>query len=380
VSKWPGKHVIGLTGNIGVGKSVVRRMLEHLGAHGIDADALARRAVAKGAPGYQQVIETFGRWVLLPDGEIDRAKLGRLVFSQPDALAQLEAIVHPLVDQAVDILVRRSFHQIIVIEAIKLLESNLKSTCDSIWVTSANKEVQLKRLMAKRNMTRVDALQRITAQASQSEKEAQADVIIHNNGTFEETWNQVVQAWQTSLSPSLTAAKVETAQPKKVDGTLIVERARPAHSEVIADLFNAYNINGNKKLSRMDVMEAFGEKAFLLLLAGDRHMGVMGWQVENLIARTTDIALSPKLKIDEALSVLLKEMEKASKDLLCEVSLVVSPPNLGSKELWQQLGYQRRHPKNIGVKAWEEAAAEAMKPGMVLWIKRLRESRILRPF
>ena len=102
MSKWAGKYVIGLTGNIGTGKSVVRRMLEHMGAFGIDADALSHRAIAKGAPGYQKVIDTFGRWVVGADGEIDRVKLGRLVFTDKEALAQLEAIIHPLVSQAVD--------------------------------------------------------------------------------------------------------------------------------------------------------------------------------------------------------------------------------------------------------------------------------------
>lgn len=83
MSAWPGKYVIGLTGNIATGKSVVRKMLERLGAYGIDADALGHRAIAKDAPGYQPMLDTFGRWVLGPDGQIDRAKLGRLVFNDP---------------------------------------------------------------------------------------------------------------------------------------------------------------------------------------------------------------------------------------------------------------------------------------------------------
>ena len=135
MSGWPGKTVIGLTGNIATGKSVVRKMLEHLGAYGIDADALGHRAIAKGAPGYQPVLNTFGRWMLGPDEQIDRAKLARIVFSDPEALSRLEAIVHPLVRQAVDILVRRSKERVIVLEAIKLLESPLRGSCDSLWTT-----------------------------------------------------------------------------------------------------------------------------------------------------------------------------------------------------------------------------------------------------
>ncbi|HET9906802.1 MAG TPA: dephospho-CoA kinase, partial [Anaerolineales bacterium] len=112
----PGKYVIGLTGNIATGKSVVRRMLEHLGAYTIDADGLAHRVIAKGAPGYQPVLDRFGTWLLESDGQINRNKLGRVVFADPEALAQLESIVHPYVSQAVDLLARRATQPVVVIE------------------------------------------------------------------------------------------------------------------------------------------------------------------------------------------------------------------------------------------------------------------------
>src|SRR5512136_2929473 len=100
-------------------------MLEHLGAYTIDADALSHRAIAKGAPGYQPVLEAFGKFILDANGEIDRAKLGRVVFSDPDALKQLEAIIHPLVEQAIDLMVQRASQRVVVIEAIKLLEGKM---------------------------------------------------------------------------------------------------------------------------------------------------------------------------------------------------------------------------------------------------------------
>ncbi len=126
MSNWPGKNIIGLTGNIATGKSVVRRMLEHLGAYTIDADALSHRVISKGAPGYQPVLETFGKWLLDKDGQINRSKLGHLVFADKEALTQLENIVHPYVNQAIDILVKRASQKVIVIEAIKLIESGLR--------------------------------------------------------------------------------------------------------------------------------------------------------------------------------------------------------------------------------------------------------------
>ncbi len=146
MSNSPGKYVIGLTGNIATGKSVVRRMLEHLGAYTVDADALSHRAIAREGPGYRLVVENFGKWILDPGGEINRNKLGDLVFRDPVALARLEGIIHPFVGQAVDILVRRAPQQIVVIEAIKLLEGTLKQGCDTIWVTFAPEEVQIERL------------------------------------------------------------------------------------------------------------------------------------------------------------------------------------------------------------------------------------------
>ena len=141
MKKWAGKYVIGLTGNIGTGKSVVRRMLEHLGAYGIDADALSHRAIAKGAPGYEPVLEAFGRYILGPDEQIDRKKLGRLVFNDPEALKQLEAIIHPLVKHAIDLIVRRASQKVIVIETVKIFESGMSEVCDSVWVVYAPEEV-----------------------------------------------------------------------------------------------------------------------------------------------------------------------------------------------------------------------------------------------
>jgi dephospho-CoA kinase len=196
LSHWPGKFVIGLTGNIATGKSVVRRMLEHLGAYTIDADALSHRAIAKGAPGYQPVVQTFGNYILDQRGEIDRGKLGRLVFNDPEALKNLEEIVHPLVEQAVDLMIRRATQRVVVIEAIKLLEGKLAGQCDSIWTTYAPETIQKNRLIKKRGMDEEQSLQRIRSQPRQELKTAAASVVIQNSGTFEGTWKQVVEAWK----------------------------------------------------------------------------------------------------------------------------------------------------------------------------------------
>ncbi len=374
-TNWPGKYVIGLTGNIATGKSVVRKMLEHLGAYGIDADALSHRAIAKGAPGYQAAVDAFGKWILLPDGEVDRAKLGRLAFNDPEAMARLEDIVHPLVRQAIEVMVKRASQKVIVIEAIKLLESELRNVCDSIWVVNAPEEVQIQRLMEKRGMGRDEAAQRIHFQSAQHQKLAAAAVIIQNTGSFEQTWQNVTAAWKKISS------QAETAQisAKQADSEFVVVRGRPRDSASIAELVTQLS-GGAKSMSQEDVMAAFGEKAFLLLQLNGQNVGVAGWQVENLVARTTEFFIAPSVPAETGLKTLMNEVERASGELQCEASLLFLPPNLAALQgTWKQLGYEPRSPQSLGVQAWSDAAIESAQPGTTLFFKQLRQDRVLRP-
>jgi dephospho-CoA kinase len=419
VSKWGGKYVIGLTGNVATGKSIVRKMLEHLGAYGIDADLLAHRAIKKGAPGYQPVVTAFGTWILKPDQEIDRGKLGRLVFANPDALTILENIVHPLVLQAIDLIIRNTQKQVVVIEAIKLLETNLNQVCDIIWVTYSQADQQRARMIENRRMIEAEAQTRIDAQPAQERKIAEAHVVIRNTGTIEETWRQVLAAWKRNVSsPSVqpAAAVDNSIQPAAVvdnsvqpvtvvDNSvgaseektvriirkqpepelpsspivLTVVRGRPFHSGEIADFFNRLRSDGTK-YTQKDILRAFSEKAFLLLTSGQKMVGVIGWQVENLVARTTDILLDPSVSPKQALPPLITEMEHASKELQCEASLIFVQPELsGLESLWEELGYEQRNSKNLKVLAWQDAAKESMPAGTVMMFRQLRQDRVLRP-
>lgn len=375
MSAWRGKFTIGLTGNIATGKSVVRKMLEHLGAYGIDADVLSHRAISKGAPGYQPVIDTFGNWVLGSDGEIDRQKLARLVFADPEAMATLEDIVHPLVREALDILVQRAEQRIIAIEAIKLLESDLHTLCDQVWVTRATPALQIKRLLEKRDMSREEAQERIHAQSPTAEKVKQADVIIENDGSFEKTWNQVLEAWE-----GITREKPEYRRiPKKAVGELDIQRATPEQADKIA-AFITRHTEGKRRMTRADVMAAFGEKAYMLLLSGEQIVGLLGWQVENLITRVDDVMIQEGVNFKQGLQALLRYVEKASRELQSEAALLFLPPSLAQHEgVWHSLGYRARTVKDLGVRAWQNAVMESMPPGTVLLFKQLRKDRILRP-
>lgn len=376
MSKWPGKYIIGLTGNIATGKSVVRRMLEHLGAYTIDADSLAHRAIAKDAPGYKPVVETFGKWILDSNGQINRSRLGGLVFRDPEALNKLENIVHPLVEQAIELLGQRASQRVVVVEAIKLLESQLRTTCDSIWVTYAPEEIQVERLMRKRNFSRDEAENRIHSQGPQSQKIERANTVIRNTGSYDELWKQVTTAWK-QISPTSDTIPLVTKQAK--DDDFAVQRGRPRDSEVIADIITRLS-QGNQKMSKLDVMEAFGERAFLLLQLNDKVVGLAGWQVENLVARTTDLYIEPAHMNAKALETLISEVERASHDLQCEASLIFPSSDLASHETsWKALGYEKRTPESLGVQAWQDAAAESQPPGSVLMFKQLRVDRVLRP-
>ncbi len=204
----PKPYVIGLTGNIATGKSVVAGMLEELGARVIDADEVAHSVIKAGTPAWQRVIDLCGEDILRADGEIDRARLGARVFADPEELARLEEIVHPPVIAECQLLLEQppgeaaegtadpERPQVAVLEAIKLLEAGMASQCDEIWVVTSPREVQVQRLTETRGMSVEQAELRIDAQPPQADKVAAADVVIDNGGSLEQTRAQVETEWR----------------------------------------------------------------------------------------------------------------------------------------------------------------------------------------
>ena len=193
--------LIGLTGNIATGKSAVAQRLRELGATVIDADQVSRMVVQKGQPALEKIAQTFGPQVIQPDGELDRKALGQIVFNDPQKLKQLEQITHP----AVHVEIERQLdalppETVAVIEVIKLVESGWAERCDSIWVTDCLPEEQINRLMRSRGMSGAEARQRVTAQNSQAEKLARADVIIDTSGAYAQMRKQVSRAWQQLMA------------------------------------------------------------------------------------------------------------------------------------------------------------------------------------
>ena len=188
--------VIGVTGNIACGKSTVSNMLGQLGAEVIDADKVVHTLMQPKSEVWRRIVEEFGQGVLKPNGEIDRAVLGSIVFDDAEALRRLERIVHPAVTAAVRAMVQHSKAKVVVVEAVKLIEAGMHRGYDSVWVVTCRHEQELARLMRERGLTREEAEARLGAQPSLEEKLRQADVVIDNSGSLEDTRRQVKAGWE----------------------------------------------------------------------------------------------------------------------------------------------------------------------------------------
>ena len=187
---------VGLTGSIAVGKSFVLRTLAELGCHVIDADTIAREVVAPASAGLKLVAAAFGNEILLEDGALDRAKLGSIVFSDEAKRAQLNSILHPLIIAVQDDRIREIELQdpngIVVIDAALMIESGGYRRLDKLIVVHCRSEIQLNRLMARDQLSREAATQRIASQMPQEEKMKYADFLIDTSEGFDDTRAQVM--------------------------------------------------------------------------------------------------------------------------------------------------------------------------------------------
>ncbi|MET7736477.1 dephospho-CoA kinase [Streptomyces sp. NPDC005402] len=191
---------VGLTGGIGAGKSEVSRLLVEHGAVLIDADRIAREVVAPGTPGLAAVVEAFGEDVLAEDGGLDRPKLGSIVFADPDRLAVLNSIVHPLVGARSRELESAAAEDAVVVHDVPLLTENaLAPLYDLVVVVDASPDTQLDRLVRLRGMTEQDARARMAAQATRERRLEIADVVIDNDVPLDELRRRVQEVWDDLL-------------------------------------------------------------------------------------------------------------------------------------------------------------------------------------
>jgi len=191
--------VVGLTGPMGAGKSTVGAMLRELGAKVLDADALVHDEQLRGTVGYSAIVQQFGTKILDEDKEIDRTKLAAEVFGDPMKLQRLERILHPrVISRVLEARAMLPDDAVLVVEAIKLLEGDLRKACDRVWVVVAPRATMIERLAA-RGMRPREAELRLANQLSEERFRAAADTVIVNDGDRERTRERVREAW-TELS------------------------------------------------------------------------------------------------------------------------------------------------------------------------------------
>ena len=185
--------VLGLTGGIGSGKSMVASMFAKLGADVIDADRLAREVVEPGQPALEEIATAFGRDILLPDGRLDRGKLGRIIFADPVARRRLNAITHPRIRERMEaeIAAHGSQPGVLIVDIPLLYENDRTRAVEAVIVVWVDQQTQLRRLNERDGLSAEEARQRIGAQMPLDEKRARADAVIDNNGSRENTRRQV---------------------------------------------------------------------------------------------------------------------------------------------------------------------------------------------
>lgn len=195
-------RVIGLTGGIASGKSTVAGFLEEQGAVVIDADALSREAVGPGSAALERIVAAFGEEMLLPDGCLDRKRLGRLVFADPAKRTLLEGIMHPEIRRLANERIARAAaegHRVLFYMAPLLIESGSVERVDEVWVVTVRPEIQLERLMRRDGIGREEGERIIASQMPLAEKERYGRVVIDNSGPPGETMRVLAEIWAREI-------------------------------------------------------------------------------------------------------------------------------------------------------------------------------------
>ncbi len=190
--------VIGLTGGIGSGKSTVSQFLAELGTVIVDADRVGHEAFKPGTELWREVVAAFGRQIVTPSGDIDRKKLGEIVFGNAESLSQLNQIMHPRMYDMVKAQLEEYQRQglgVVVLEAPLLIEANWTSLVDEVWVTVASEATVLKRLQERTGLSKEESLARIRSQLPSEERIKHADVVINTDCSLDEVKTRVKELW-----------------------------------------------------------------------------------------------------------------------------------------------------------------------------------------
>jgi dephospho-CoA kinase len=434
-------YLIGLIGNLGSGKSTVRQMLEQMGARGIDADALAHVVMQRGSPTWRAIVETFGAEILRHDGRIDRRVLGARVFADAATLRKLEGIVHPAVSALTRELLREIKQPVVVIEAIKLIESGMNLWCDALWAVTCTPEKQIERVMRTRQISAEDARARIAAQGALDEKLRLANLIIDNSKDVETTRDQIAHGWKTirpetardksswlwaasrtdtlpesavapavpvvpatppAPAPSIVSPASSVPSAFSADAPSVVSPAPPpaitplpAPSKTQIDFevrrtrrgdLNALAVaiakreNRPQPLSHEEAVKRFGSGGYRIAIGDGRIVAFAAWEAENLVATVRELWAESSYIALLALPQLLALIENEAQELLCEVIVIFVEPGapLHITEQPRASGYQLVEVNNLHP-VWQMIVHERLKLGERIMVKRLREEMITKP-
>ncbi|MFQ5399500.1 MAG: dephospho-CoA kinase [Anaerolineae bacterium] len=396
------KLIIGLTGNIATGKSAVMRLAAEAGALTIDADKLVHELMGHDADIQAAVADAFGPDVRRPDGRIDRQALGQIVFADKNAMRKLEQLLHPAVQREIARRMEESDAQVVMIEAIKLLEGSLAEACHQVWVTRCKKQRQLERLRICRGMDTDSAVARIRAQSPQEAKVARADVVIDTNGLMTDTEKQFQRAWArlphpADVEPKRVTAPPPIVKPKKaaptVKRTIVprpqtgkikpradgvkVRRARPSDIPSILLLIQKAT-DGAVKMKRAELLRSFSERSYFIGQKGVDISTVVGWNIESQIARIDQMYLYPPEGAGETGAAVLEEIEKSANSHICEMIAAFLPADASDDLLllFDTQGYGVIEKEGLP-RAWQSAIEESQPENTFFMIKVLRDHRIV---
>jgi dephospho-CoA kinase len=339
--------VIGITGNIATGKSVIRRMLENAGAFTIDADFIAHRMLYPGGPAYQAVIDAFGPHILMENHTISNKKLGEIVFCDPQQLKQLESLIHPPVINTILARIQAAKRPLVVVEAIKLLEAGLGAYCDSIWVSHASFEHQVARLLETRGLTPEDAKTRINAQTAQSLKLSQADVIINTETSFKDTWRRTRKALNDTIH-SLIDAPLHI---NNSDGYSLNPVSRKPDS-LLESFWRKHTGEVPEKL-----YEQLGMRKVLLITHKDRVLAFIICETWNFSTSLINVFPHQMLKSQPAL--VLDAFEQHARINQSEILLIPTSIGDGIRDQMAASGFTDQSLDDFNYPAWQMAAKKA---------------------
>ncbi len=412
-TSYDGKLIIGLTGNIATGKSAIMRMADDMGALAIDADKIVHELMNTDANMQAAIAVAFGSEIRREDGRINRKELSKIVFNDPQALKDLEAMVHPAVRRILDERILEAEQNIVFIEAIKLLEGDIADICHSIWVTRCTPTRQLERLRICRGMETDNAKNRIKGQNPQEEKVAQADVVIDTNGLMKDTELQFNMAWNRLPAPSEVEAKdrlsipdadeppipgtgklakekeaktepapeqpaqeedsatpeavvvtpVEPGELAEVDESEVqVRRARPSDIPSILLLIQKAT-DGRVKMKRAELLMALSERGYFIGQIGTEISAVMGYHMDSQVARVDEIFIYPPEMMGVA-SAILKEIEQSAFAHMGQLIVIFLPKDVPEvlRQIFADAGYVYEEKSQLA-KGWQLAIDESQPEG-----------------